>query len=155
MVSNVRASLIHASKNRDEVENIKILNHRLSNILGFSETSMNRLRNADRDVVDKRWGTMRDVIMVTGRNRISKEIGLYRKERKKIEKISGEIYNGIYKRFLESDKYYKVMFDLLNRSEGYNIKDKKAVLASGDKLIRLLKDIVNKLETIRIESQKI
>ena len=105
MVSNIRGSVSQASKKRDEVENIKILNHRLSNILGFSETSMNRLKNADRDVVDKRWGTMRDVIMVTGRNRISKEIGLYRKERKKIEKISGDIYNGIYKRFLESDKY--------------------------------------------------
>ncbi len=62
---------------REDVESIKALSHRLSNILVIAESGMNRIKNANNDTVGKRWGAMIDAIIVTERNRISKEIELY------------------------------------------------------------------------------
>jgi len=126
---------------RINIENIKILNHRLNNILGFSESSMNRLKNAGINTMKRRWITMRDVIIVTGRDRI--------------EKVSEEIYVDICKQLLEADKYYKAMFDQLDNSDEYSEKDKNITLTNGDKMIGLLKDTINKLETIKIGLRKI
>jgi hypothetical protein len=140
---------------RNNIENIKILNHRLNNILGFSESSMNRLKNAGINTMKRRWITMRDVIIVTGRDRIEKEIELYREIKTIIEKVSEEIYVDICKQLLKADKYYKAMFDQLDNSDEYSEKDKNITLTNGDKMIGLLKDTINKLEAIKIGLRKI
>ena len=140
---------------RNNIENIKILNHRLNNILGFSESSMNRLKNADIKTMKRRWITMRDVIIVTGRDRIEKEIELYRERKNIIEKVSEEIYVDICKQLLKADKYYKAMFDQLDNSDEYSEKDKNITLTNGDKMTGLLKDTINKLEAIKIGLRKI
>ena len=140
---------------RGDIENIRILNHRLNNILGFSESSMNRLKNADVKTMERRWITMRDVIIVTGRNRIHKEIGLYSKRKGIIEKVSRGIYADIRKQFLEVDKHYKAMFDILDNLKEYSEKDKNTILTNGDKMLTLLKDIIKRLEVIRVGLQKI
>jgi len=82
------------------MEDIKILSHRLSNVLGISETSMNLLRNADKKTVKRRWDTMRDVITVIGRDRINTEIGFLRKRREIVERVSGKIYVNVYDQLL-------------------------------------------------------
>ena len=140
---------------RNNIENIKILNHRLNNILGFSESSMNRLKNAGINTMKRRWFTMRDVIIVTGRDRIEKEIELYRDRKTIIEKVSEEIYVDICKQLLKADKYYKAMFDQLDNSDEYSEKDKNITLTNGDKMTGLLKDTINKLEAIKIGLRKI
>lgn len=141
--------------NIENIENIKILNHRLNNILGFTESSMNRLKNAGIKTMKRRWITMRDVIIVTGRDRIEKEIELYRERKNIIEKVSEEIYVDICKQLLKADKYYKAMFDQLDNSDEYSEKDKNIILTNGDKMIGLLKDTINKLEAIKIGLRKI
>jgi hypothetical protein len=47
------------------------------------------------------------------------------------------------------------MFDLLNNSNEYSEKDKNSALTYGDKTVRLLKDIINKMEAIKIELERI
>ena len=98
---------------------------------------------------------MRDVIIVTGRDRIEKEIELYRERKNIIEKVSEEIYVDICKQLLKADKYYKAMFDQLDNSDEYSEKDKNITLANGDKMTGLLKDTINKLEAIKIGLRKI
>ncbi len=56
--------------------------------MGIIESSMNLLNNADVNTREKRWITMRDALMVTGRDRINKEIDSFRNVRKSIEKVS-------------------------------------------------------------------
>ncbi len=137
---------------REDVEKIKALGHKLRNILGIIESGMNRLKNANSDTVAKRWGDMRDAIIVTERNRISKEIELYIKEREIIDRVSKETYADIYRQLLNVDKYYKIMFDILDNSKEYPEKD--TALINGDKMVKLLKDIINKLESVKNELRK-
>jgi hypothetical protein len=105
--------------------------------------------------MNRRWITLNDVIIATGRDRIKKETVLYRKSKDIIEKVSEEIYTDVCKQLLRTDKYYKALFDLLYNSNEYNEGDKNIALANGDKMVRLLKDIINKMEAIKIELQKI
>ncbi|MCP4252387.1 MAG: hypothetical protein GY775_03065 [Candidatus Scalindua sp.] len=132
------------------MENIKTSIHRLKNFLCVTESCTNRLKNADVKTLNKRWFFMKNVIITTGRDRLDKEIELY----KKPENSIGTIYNNIYKRFSKADGYYKVMFDLLDGSNGYSEKNKNMTLTNGDKLVELLNDIISKLEKIEIELQK-
>ncbi len=136
------------------MENIKISIHRLKNFLCVTESCTNRLKNADAKALNKRWFFMKDVIIATGRDRLGREIELYKKSENSIERTFEKTYNNVYKRFSEADGYYKVMFDLLDGSNGYSEKNKKMTLANGDKLVERLKDIINKLEKIKIELQK-
>lgn len=139
---------------REDVEKIKGLSHRLSNILVIAGSGMNRVKNANSDTVGKRWGAMIDAIIVTERKRISKEIELYIKEREIIGRVSGETYADIYRQLLNVDKYYKIMFDILDNSKEYSEKDKNTAFINGDKMVKFLKDIINKLEAVKIELQK-
>ena len=136
------------------MENIKTSIHRLKNFLCVTESCTNRLKNADMKTLNKRWFFMKDVIIATGRNRLDREIELYKKSEHSTERTFKETYNNVNKRFSEADGYYKVMFDLLDGSNGYSEKNKNITLANGDKLIGRLKDIINKLENIKIELQK-
>ncbi len=128
----------------EDIESIRTLKHNLRNILGFSGTCINRLKNANAETMGKRWITLKDVIIATGRDRMNKEIELYKKRKDIIEKVSMRMYKETYGQLLEADKYYKAMFDLLNNSNEYSEKDKNTVLKYGDKLISFLKDIINK-----------
>ena len=154
MSRNIGIVLGKVSGKRKIIENIKIINHRLSNILGFCESSINRLKNADLKTVRKRWDTLKDVIIATGRGRINKEIKFYRKDGRIIEKASEKWYSDISKQLYQVDRYYKDMFDLLGNSKRYSEKHENAVLASGEEMVRYLKDIINKLEMIKVELQK-
>ncbi len=142
-------------KKEEDINNIKTLNHRLNNILGMSESSMNRLKNADVKTMDRRWATLRDVIIVTGRDRINKEIALFRHRKKIIEKISTETYVDVYEQLLMTDKFYKAMFDMLDNSKEHSEEAMNASLVYGSKMVCLLKYIINRLEIIRIGLQKI
>ncbi len=135
------------------MENIKILIHRLNNILGLTESCINRLKNADVKILNKRWFNMKDVIIATGRDRLSREIELYKKLENTIEKTVGGTYNNICEQLSEADVYYKSMFDLLDGSVDYSEKNKNMTLTNGGKLVERLTDIINKLEEIKIELQ--
>ncbi len=124
------------------MEEIKTSIHRLKNFLCIAESCTNRLKNADEKTLNKRWLFMKDIIITTGRDRLVREIALYKKPEYSTERT----YNSIYKRFSEADEYYKVMFDLLDKSNGYSEKNKEITLANGDKLVGHLKDIINTLE---------
>ncbi len=128
----------------EDIESIRTLKHNLRNILGFSETCINRLKNADAETMQRRWINLKDVIIATGRNRINKEIELFRKKKEAIEKVAMRMYTEICSQLLEADKNYKAMFDLLNNSNEYSEKDKNIALTYGDKMIRFLKGIINK-----------
>ncbi len=142
------------SRKMEYMENIKISIHRLKNFLCVTESSTNRLRNADVKTLNKRWFFMKDVIIATGRDRLGREIELYKKSENSTERTFEKTYNNIYKRFSEADVYYKVMFDLLDGSNGYSEKNKNITLDNGDTLVEHIKDIINKLERIKIELQK-
>jgi signal transduction histidine kinase len=128
----------------ENIESIRTLKHNLRNILGFSETCINRLKNADTETMQRRWINLKDVIIATGRNRINKEIELFGKKKEAIEKVAMRMYTETCSQLLEADKNYKAMFDLLNNSNKYSEKDKNIALAYGDKMIRFLKGIINK-----------
>ena len=136
------------------MEDIEISIHGFKNFLGITEACTNRLKNADVKTLNKKWLFVKDIINTTGRDRLSKEIELYKKTEYSIERTFGRTYNNICKRLSEADKYYKVMFDLLDGSNSYSEKNKNMTSAHGDKLIECLKDIINKLEKIQIELQK-
>ncbi len=151
----IEKSLDDTSRKMEDIESIKTIQHNLSNILGFSESCINRLKDADAKTMNRRWITLNDVIIATGRDRIKKETVLYRKSKGIIEKVSEEIHTDVCKQLLRTDKYYKALFDLLYNSNEYNEGDKNIALTNGDKMVRLLKDIINKMEAIKIELQKI
>ncbi len=132
------------------MEEIKTSIHRLKNFLCIAESCTNRLKNADEKTLNKRWLFMKDIIITTGRDRLVREIALYKKPEYSTERT----YNSIYKRFSEADEYYKVMFDLLDKSNGYSEKNKEITLANGDKLVGHLQDIINTLEKTKNELQK-
>lgn len=136
------------------MENIKILIHGLNNVLGLIESCINRLKNADVKTLNKRWLNMKDVIIATGRDRLNREIGSYKKLEDTIEKTLGETYNNICEQLTEADGYYKAMFDLLDGPDGYSEENKVMTLTNGNKLVGVLKDIINILEEIKFELQE-
>ncbi len=154
MVNNIKKTLIKTSETLEVIENIKVLIHRLNNILTLNESCINRLNNSSLMTLNKRWITMKDVINATGRDRIYSEIVLYKKTKDIIKNTFGEKYNDIFKQFSDADHYFKTMFDSLDGSDSYSEKNKNMTLANGDKLVEYLKDIIKKLEEIKIELQK-
>ncbi len=141
-------------KKKEDIENVTSLNHNLNNVLGIIESSMNLLKNADVNTLEKRWVAMRDALIVTGRDRINKEIDSLINARKAIENVSMETYMDAYSKLLKSDKYYKSMFDMLINSKEYSDEVKNASFVFGNKTVHLLKNIINSLEVIRIGCQK-
>ncbi|MHC4321664.1 MAG: hypothetical protein ACYST3_05250 [Planctomycetota bacterium] len=135
------------------MENIDILIHRLNNFLALIESSINRLKNADKKTLEKRWLFMKDVIIATGRDRLDREIVLYKKSENTIENASEETCNNVCKQLSAADGYYKDIFDLLDGPDGYSEENKGMTLTNGDKLVGVLKDIINILEKTKIELQ--
>ncbi len=151
MVKNIEKTSNKAPGTLEAIEIIKVLIHRLNNILCLIESCINRLKNADVKTLNKRWLNVKDVIIVTGRDRLNREIGLYKKPENTIEKTFVGTYSNIREQLSEADGYYKAMFDLLDGPDGYSEKNKNMTLTNGDKLVERLKDIINKLEEIVIE----
>ncbi len=135
---------------KEDIENVTSLNHSLNNVLGIIESSMNLLNNADVNTLGKRWVAMRDALMVTDRDRISKEIDLFKNVRKVVERVSMETYMDVYSQFSKADRYYKSMFDILVNSKEYSDEAKNASFVYGNKIVCILKYIINRLEVIRI-----
>jgi len=136
--------------NKEDIETVTSLHHNLNNIVGIIEVSMNLLNNAEVDTLGKRWVAMRDALMLTGRDRISKEIDSFRNVKKAVESVSMVTYMEIYSKFLKADKYYRSMFDILINSKEYSDEAKKNSFVSGNKTVYLLKHIISSLEGIRI-----
>jgi len=132
------------------MENITITIHGLKNFLSITETCTNRLKNADAKTMNKRWLFMKDIITATGRDRLGREIALYKKWENSKEKAFGRTYDNTCKRLSEANGYYEIIFDLLDGSNGYSEKNKKMALDNGNKLIERLKDIINELEKLQI-----
>ncbi len=139
---------------KEIIENVTSLTHNLNNIVGLIESSMNLLKNADVNTLGKRWVAMRDVLMVTGRDRINKEIESFNNVSKAAESITIETYTDAYSKFLEADKYYKSMFDIFNDSNAYSDEVKNASFVCGNKIVYILKYIISSLEVVKIELQK-
>lgn len=136
--------------NKEDMETVTSLNHNLNNIVGIIEVSMNLLNNAKGDTLGKRWVAMRDALMVTGRDRINKEIDSFRNIRKAVENVSMETYMEAYSKFLKADKDYRSMFDIFINSTEYSDEVKNASFGFGNKTVYLLKHIISILEVIRI-----
>jgi len=135
------------------MENIDILIHKLNNIIGLIESCINRLKNADEDALKKRWLFMKDVITTTGRDRIDKEIVFCKKPENTIEKVFKETYINSCEQLSEADIHYKAMFDLLDGPNGFSEENRDMTLTYGDRLVGILKDIINELEELKIETQ--
>lgn len=132
------------------MENIEILIHRLNNLAGFSESCMNRLKNSDVKSVSKRWTTMKDVFVATGRDRLEREIESYRK----ISDIaSEEMHNDIIMRLSKVNKHYKAIFDLLDGSDTFSDNKKNTALNNGSNMVSLLKNTIIKLEEMKLGLQ--
>lgn len=154
MVNNIKKTSNKTPGTLEAMENIKVLIHRLNNILGLIESCINRLKHADVKTLNKRWIAMKDVIIATGRDRLSREIELYKKTKDTIERTSGEKYKDVFKQFSEADQYFKTMFDLLDGSGDHSEKNKDTVLTNGEKLSGILRKTINEMETIKIGLQK-
>ena len=136
--------------NKEDIETVTSLHHNLNNIVGIIEVSMNLLNNAKGDTLGKRWVAMRDALMVTGRDRINKEIDSFRNIRKAVDNVSMETYMEAYSKFLKADKDYRSMFDILINSTEYSDEVENASFGFGNKTVYLLKHIISILEVIRI-----
>ena len=132
------------------MERITITIHGLKNFLSITENCTNRLKNANAKTLNKRWLFMKDIIIATGRDRLGREIALYKKWENSKEKAFGRTYNNTCRLLSEADGYYKIIFDLLDGSNGYSEKNKNIALVNGNKLIERLKDIINRLEKLQI-----
>ncbi|MBC8555352.1 MAG: hypothetical protein H8D23_37535 [Candidatus Brocadiales bacterium] len=130
------------------MENKKILIHRLNNVLTLIESCINRLKNADVKTLNKKWFFMKDVVIATGRDRLDREIELYKKTENPTKKAFEETYNNVCKQLSEADGYYKDMFDLLDGPNGYSEENKNMILTNGNKLVGVLKDIMPKLSDV-------
>lgn len=133
------------------MENIDIIIHKLNNVLALIESCINRLRDADEKALKKRWLFMKEVIIATGRDRLDREIVFYKKSENTIENASEETHNNVCKQLSAADGYYKAMFDLLEEPDGCSEENKDMTLTNGDKLVGILKDIINILEKTKIE----
>jgi hypothetical protein len=128
------------------MENSYILIHKLNNVLGLIESCINRLKCADEDALKKRWLFMKDVITATGRDRIDKEIEFYKKPENTIEDGDEETYNNNCKKLSEANGYYKAIFDLLDGQDGSSEENRNMTLTNGDKLVGILKGIINQMK---------
>jgi hypothetical protein len=138
----------------DESEALRALNHRLCNIQGIIESCINLLKNADDKSMIKRWSTMREVLMVTGRDRINIETVMYCTKKETIEGISREIYRDVYDKLTIADSYYKSLFDLIHNAIKYSDEDKNASVIAGEKITNVLVHIIKKLGVVKIGLQK-
>lgn len=136
------------------MENIKILIHGLNNILGLVECCINRLKKSETQTLKKRWFFMKDVMIATGRDRLDREGELYKRPENRREQEFTEEYNNISGQLSDASGHYKAIFDLLEGPDSYSGENTEITLTSGDKLVELLKDIINRLEEIKIELQK-
>lgn len=91
---------------------------------------------------------MKDVVIATGRDRLDREIELYKKTENPTKKAFEETYNNVCKQLSEADGYYKDMFDLLDGPNGYSEENKNMILTNGNKLVGVLKDIMPKLSDV-------
>ncbi len=133
------------------MENINILIHKLNNVLALVESSINRLRNADKEILEKRWLFLKEVIIATGRDRLDSEIELYKSMENAIGKAFQATYKSVDRQLSETNEYYKAMFDLLNGPDGCSEENRAMMLTNGNRLITILKDTVNILEKAKIE----
>lgn len=138
-----------------DIEKVTSLNHSLNNAVCIIESSMNLLRNADINTLGKRWRTAREALLVTGRDRINKEIDSFSTVSKTVERVSKKIYTDTNSQFLETDKYYKSLFDLIINSKEYSDEAKSTSFAYGNKIVYLINNIINNMEIISVGLQKI
>ncbi len=129
------------------------LNHRLQNIQGVIESCINRLKNADDNSKRKRWSMMREVLLVSGRDRIDREMTAYSKKRDAIESISCKISRDIYDTFIIADKNYKSLFDLVHNATTYSIEGKDASVSIGKVITDALLHIIEKLEAVQNDTE--
>ena len=94
-----------------------------------------------------------DVITTTGRDRIDKEIVFCKKPENTIEKVFKEAYINSCEQLSEADRYYKAMFDLLDGTNGFSEESRDMTLTYGDRLVEILKNIINQLKELKIETQ--
>ena len=135
------------------MQDIYVLIHKLNNVISLIESCINRLKNADKDALKKKWFFMKDVITSTGRDRIDREIVFCNKQKNTIEKVFKDTYINSCEQLSEADRYYKAMFDLLDGPNGFSEENRDMTLAYGNSLIGILKNIINKLEELKIETQ--
>ncbi len=135
------------------MENIDVLIHKLSNVLALVESSINRVKNADKETLDKRWLFMKEVIVATGRDRLDSEIVLYKNTQSTIGKALQATYKSVDRQLSEANGYYKAMFDLLNEPDDCSEENRNITLTNGNRLIIILKETVNTLEKVKIESR--
>ncbi len=138
----------------DKKEDMAALIHSLNNIVGIIESSINLLKHANVNTLGKRWVTMRDALIVTGRDRLDKEISTFRNVRNAEGSISMEIETDAYSKFLKANICYKSMFDILINSEEYSNETKISSFDYGNKTVNILKNIINSLEVKRIGLHK-
>ena len=133
------------------MENINVLIHKLNNVLALIESSINRVKNADKETLEKRWFFMKEVLIATGRDRLDSEIELYKNTESTIGKALQATYKSVDRQLSEANGYYKAMFDLLNGPDGCSEENRDMTLTNGNRLIAILKDTVNILEKVKIE----
>ncbi len=133
------------------MENINVLIHKLNNVLALIESSINRVKNADKETLEKRWLFMKEVLIATGRDRLDSEIELYKNTESTTGKALQATYKSVDRQLSEANGYYKAMFDLLNGPDGCSEENRDMTLTNGNRLIAILKDTVNILEKVKIE----
>ncbi len=133
------------------MENINVLIHKLNNVLALIESSINRVKNADKETLEKRWLFMKEVLIATGRDRLDSEIELYKNTESTIGKALQATYKSVDRQLSEANGYYKAMFDLLNGPDGCSEENRDMALTNGNRLIAILKDTGNILEKVKIE----
>ncbi|MDR4504392.1 MAG: hypothetical protein MRK01_06300 [Candidatus Scalindua sp.] len=143
-----------SNQKTDEREALRALNHRLCNIRGIIESCTNLLKYSDDKSMIKRWSTMRNVFMVTGRDRINSEMEIYCTKKETIEGISLEIYRNVYDKLALADSNYKSLFDLVHNSITCSDDNKNESVIAGEKITDILGHIIQKLEVIKVELQK-
>ncbi len=133
------------------MENINVLIHKLNNVLALIESSINRVKNADKETLEKRWLFMKEVLIATGRDRLDSEIELYKNTESTTGKALQATYKSVDRQLSEANGHYKAMFDLLNGPDGCSEENRDMTLTNGNRLIAILKDTVNILEKVKIE----
>ncbi len=133
------------------MENINVLIHKLNNVLALIESSINRVKNADKETLDKRWLFMKEVIVATGKDRLDSEIELYKNTQSTIGKALQATYKSVDRQLSEANGHYKAMFDLLSKPGSCLEGNRDMTLTNGNKFIIILKDTINVLEKVKIE----
>lgn len=125
---------------------IEILEHHLKGIINTIEPNINGLKSAGlKEKFADEWSIMREAMLKGGEGRVENEIKLY-KNIKTVLKIPKDICSNIYNKLLKADEYYKGIFKLVRDSSQFAENNGREVLKDGDELIKLLNDIIDKLE---------